>query len=326
MAALQHDTIDNHLIKHALDGMTLSKELTFKDKLDHMKIRLGISRDEYMIKPGLYKIGHPTETSNVLVTCNYKLTVDIVRSSLKKDYFLLILDTDGINVWCAAGKGKFGTAELIYALQHYGLESHVSHKNLIVPQLGAPGIQAHLVTQVTGYKIKYGPIRIEDVDLYTDDYIKTKEMSKVEFTLKERLVLTPLEFKRSFKLILPVLLLSLLPVLNLSHVVMLLISAFMGTIVFPAILPVRPFKMFYKNGILLSMIANLYLLYNDFSLFTLGFYMLVSMYCGFLALNFTGSTTFTSLSGVEKEMNIAIKFIINTSVISGIVMVLGVFI
>lgn len=321
---MSHEEVSNDLIRHALDGIVLSRKLNFKDRFDHFKIRLGIKRDHYKIKPGLYAIGQPNESSDVLVTCNYKLTVDHVRSNLKKDYYVLVIDTEGINVWCAAGKGKFGTAELIYALRHYGLASHVNHKDLILPQLGAPGIQAHLVTQVTGYHIKYGPIRIQDVDVYTVDYKKTKEMTKIDFSLNERLLLTPIEIKRSLIGVIPVFLLSYLPFFSLTHVMMYITSALMGTLVFPIILPMRPFKMFYKNGIMLSLIANLYFLMSTFNLVTLGFYFLVAMYSGLLALNFTGSTTFTSLSGVEKEMTTAVKVIVNTAIMSLVVMVVGV--
>lgn len=67
----------------------------------------------YTIDPGLYALGNPDESSPVLVTANYKLTFDRLRQSLPKlDAWVLVLDTKGINVWCAAGKGTFGTGEV----------------------------------------------------------------------------------------------------------------------------------------------------------------------------------------------------------------------
>jgi CO dehydrogenase/acetyl-CoA synthase gamma subunit (corrinoid Fe-S protein) len=58
----------------------------------------------------------------VLVSANYKLTFDSVRKNLNAfDCWLLILDTKGVNVWCAAGKGTFGTDELVSRINAVGL-------------------------------------------------------------------------------------------------------------------------------------------------------------------------------------------------------------
>nr|WP_240838329.1 mercury methylation corrinoid protein HgcA [Acidaminobacter sp. JC074] len=304
---LKHEDISNDKVIHALDGNRLKRQLTLKDHLGSLGARIGF-RDDYMIKPGLYQIGHPDPSSDVLVTCNYKLTIDLLRKHLKKDYHILVLDTDGINVWCAAGKGKFGTAELIYALNNYGLEKVVNHKKLILPQLGAPGMQKHLIQKVTGYQILYGPVRISDMDFYTETYQKTEKMKRIDFDIKDRLVLTPLEFIKGLKVIILVILLSLTPIINLEHILMTLVSLTLGTIVFPALLPIRPMKMFYLNGILLSLVCNFVFLYQNMSVFNLGWYLLMALYTSYLCMNFTGSTTFTSLSGVEKEMDSGLKF------------------
>jgi hypothetical protein len=39
-------------------------------------------------------------------------------------------DTKGINVWCAAWKGTFGTEELIRRIETSGLAAVVSHRTL----------------------------------------------------------------------------------------------------------------------------------------------------------------------------------------------------
>jgi CO dehydrogenase/acetyl-CoA synthase gamma subunit (corrinoid Fe-S protein) len=91
----------------------ISTSLSLKDILGAWKIRWGIGRDNCKVDPGLYAIGKPDSTSPVLVSANYKLTFDTVRKNLNAfDCWLLILDTKGVNVWCAAGKGTFSTDEL----------------------------------------------------------------------------------------------------------------------------------------------------------------------------------------------------------------------
>ena len=83
----------------------------------------------YKISPGLYAVGNPDHTSPVLVSANYKLTFDKMRKELSElDCWLLILDTKGINVWCAAGKGTFGTNELVRRISKTRLSKIVSHK------------------------------------------------------------------------------------------------------------------------------------------------------------------------------------------------------
>ncbi|MCL2605833.1 MAG: acetyl-CoA synthase subunit gamma, partial [Coriobacteriia bacterium] len=80
--------------------------LSFKDTLRGWKVRWGIGRMDYKIESGLYAVGKPDTSSPVLVSANYKLTFDALRKNLGGlDCWLLILDTKGINVWCAAGKG-----------------------------------------------------------------------------------------------------------------------------------------------------------------------------------------------------------------------------
>jgi len=85
------------------------------DKLGHIMCRISNKfRMNYSVAPGLYAIGNPDESSPVLVTANYRLTCDHLHKAMEKsNVWVLIIDTKGINVWCAAGKGTFGTSELM---------------------------------------------------------------------------------------------------------------------------------------------------------------------------------------------------------------------
>jgi len=58
---------------------------------------------------GLYRVGHPDRKSPVLITGNYELTVRRLVRELdgQVDCWLLVANSRGINVWCAAGGGYF---------------------------------------------------------------------------------------------------------------------------------------------------------------------------------------------------------------------------
>ena len=93
---------------------TTDSEITMADRLDHFLARWGFNREGHRVEPGLFRLGNPTPDSAVFASANYALSFDALRSALSgKDAWILVLDTKGINVWCAAGKGTFGTEELV---------------------------------------------------------------------------------------------------------------------------------------------------------------------------------------------------------------------
>jgi CO dehydrogenase/acetyl-CoA synthase gamma subunit (corrinoid Fe-S protein) len=176
---------------HEIEGIqTASTSLTCRDIFGTWKARWGIGRMNYKVNPGLYAVGNPGVDSPVLVSANYKLTFDVLRKNLGGlDCWLLILDTNGVNVWCAAGKGTLGTDELVNRIEAVKLSEVVTHKNLILPQLGAPGVDSNEVKRRTGFAVTFGPVRAEDVQAFISSGNKaTKEMRLVKFTFKDRLV------------------------------------------------------------------------------------------------------------------------------------------
>ena len=119
-------------------------ELTLGDKLGTIGARTGFSRNNYKIPPGLYCIGEPNTTSPVLVTANYKLSFDALRKELVGiNAWLLVIDTRGINVWCAAGKGTFSAEEIAYQVHKANLDQIVTHTEILLPQLSANGVTVH---------------------------------------------------------------------------------------------------------------------------------------------------------------------------------------
>ena len=190
--------IDNSFITELLDTKIgqipkVSTTLNRNDKLGTLKARTGINRNNYKVESGIYAVGNPDENSRVLVTANYKLSFDTLRKELEGfDLWILVIDTKGINVWCAAGKGTFGTEELLNRIKSTALENLVSHRKLIIPQLGAPGVSSYKIKELSGFSVIYGPIRANDLPVFINNGLKaTEEMRRVTFSFKERLVLLP---------------------------------------------------------------------------------------------------------------------------------------
>jgi CO dehydrogenase/acetyl-CoA synthase gamma subunit (corrinoid Fe-S protein) len=148
----------------------ISTQLRFIDYLGAVMVRWGINRGNYRVEPGLYAAGTPDPDSDVFVTANYKLSFDTLRKNLTGlNCWILVLDTKGINVWCAAGKGTFGTNELVNRIKHVSLTAVVNHKRLILPQLGATGVAAHKVKELTGFNVHYGPVRAADITKFIEN-------------------------------------------------------------------------------------------------------------------------------------------------------------
>lgn len=315
----------------------VSAEWAWKDYLGQIRCRMSGFRMRYAVEPGLYAVGNPDSNSDVFVSANYKLSFDILRHALKGiNAWILMLDTKGINVWCAAGKGTFGTDELIKRISESQLEKVVNHKRIIVPQLGAPGVAAHTVQQETGFRVYYGPVDAQEIRRYVEAGHKaTDGMRSVKFTMWDRLVLTPMEmipalktyafyallmffiaglkpsgiiFKDGLTDSLPFLLLGFLAVLS-------------GAFVTPLLLPFVPFRSFAVKGWLVGIVfiliginsISIAVPTTAFYAFSFLFFPLSSSY---IALQFTGATVFTGMSGVKKELKFAMPVYISATIIS----------
>jgi acetyl-CoA decarbonylase/synthase complex subunit gamma len=304
--------------------------LTFADRFGACKARWGIGRMSYIIKPGLYAVGNPTADSDVLVSANYKMSFDRLREQLTgRDLWIMVINTDGINVWCAAGKRTFGTDEILNRIEETKLTEVVNHRRLILPQLGAPGVKAHEVKQRSGFKVTYGPILSADLPYFLDNnYRATDEMRKVTFSTYDRTVLIPVELviaaKYAFFVMIGFFLLSGLSRSGYSTVqafdnglinaVAFLVAAITGTAIGAILLPWLPGRAFAVKGLWVSamQIAVLFMLRSHLSpIFAnwasiAAWPLLITAITSFMTMNFTGTTTFTSLSGVMKEMKYAV--------------------
>jgi hypothetical protein len=312
------------------DVPRVSAELIWADHWGAIKVRWGVGRMRFTVDPGLYALGNPGAESAVLVTANYKMSFDALRRALPGlDAWILVLDTKGINVWCAAGKGTFGTEELVGRIQSSGLERVVAHRKIILPQLSGPGVAAHQVKKLSGFQAVFGPVRAEDLPGYLSAGCRaTPAMRRKPFPFRERAVLIPIELVQALK---PALLVMVAFFLlsgfggsagygaNLRTQgcwsALAIFSALLtGAVLTPLLLPWIPGRAFSFKGGLLGLIAagSLVLLKGYFSgtefrlLEGLAWLLLVPAISAYLAMNFTGASTYTSLSGVKREMRWAV--------------------
>ena len=328
----------------------VATKLNFADHFGAIKARWGIGRMGYIIVPGLYAVGTPNADSPVLVTANYKMSFDKLREQLTgRSLWIMAIDTNGINVWCAAGKGTFGTDELVNRIEKTNLAEVVNHKTIIVPQLGAPGVSAHKVKQRSGFKVTYGPIRATDVgDFLDNDSKATPEMRRVTFDTWSRLVLVSVELVMAAKhALITAAVFFLLSGLSRSgysiqlaldygiqNALVLIATLITATALGATLLPYLPGRAFAIKGLWVSIgqLAVLLLIrahvpavfasWASIAAWTL----MIPAVSSFMVMNFTGTTTFTSLSGVMREMKYAVPLQIVAAIIGIILWITSLFI
>ncbi len=294
-----------------------------RDRWDHVLARWGVNRGGHRVEPGLYALGGPNPDSPVFVTANYTLSFDAVRQALAGiDGYLLVLDTRGVNVWCAAGKGTFGTDELVRRMEATALGEVVRHRVVILPQLGATGVAAHEVERRSGFEVEYGPVRASDLRQYLETRRATPAMRRVRFTLADRLTLIPVELVHA---LIPLAVASAGAYLlgGMLAAVGVATALLAGAVLFPILLPWLPTRDFSTKGFILGGLAAV-----PFILAALlagpgpanpgpagaplawplrvgwaaAYLLALPSVTAYLALNFTGSTPFTSRTGVRREI------------------------
>jgi hypothetical protein len=326
-------------------ALKVSDEWSFPDYWGMLRSRISAFRMKYVVVPGLYAMGEPNKDSDVFVTANYKLSFDVLRRGLKGlNAWILVLDTKSINVWCAAGKGTFGSDELVRRIAEAHLDAVVSHRRIIVPQLGAVGVNASAVQKKTGFRVSFGPVDARDIPAYLHAGCKkTKEMSTIKFSMLDRLVLTPMEINPMMKKY-PWFAAGILLMFGLQpsgilfekawtggtpFLLLGLISVLAGAFITPVLLPFIPFRSFAVKGWIVGVLA-VALAVKVFGLVDGNNTIMLAATClffpaasSYIALQFTGSTTFTGMSGVKKELKIGIPVYIVAAGTSLVLMVLS---
>ena len=311
----------------------VTTRLSPRDHLGAWAVRWGIGRSKFRVEPGLYAVGQPGPDAPVMISCNYKMSFDLLRQALTElNAWIVVLDTKGVNVWCAAGKGSFGTKELVQRLASVRLKEVITHRQIIVPQLGAVGVSAPVVAAFSGFKVSFGPVRAADIPAWlAAKRQKTPAMSRVRFGLLDRLVLIPVELVQVLWL-LPVLILLAfglaLPLdgqfaARAAWLLTVLVGAVpVATVAFPLLLPALPGRAFAVKGLVLGTVwvvaaATLawwgfggQTVWNaaplDTALTHISGALLALPIIVYLAMNFTGCTTFTCQTGANLEVERAI--------------------
>jgi len=293
------------------------------------------------IDPGLYKSGNPNKTSPIIVTANYEFTYIKVMRDLKGiDAWVLCVDSNGINVWCAARGKDFGNNQLIEAVEATGLRKMTEKKTLILPQLSAGGVatpELQKKSRIFPFRVVFGPVWSKDLPEFIENRPARKpdRMKLAKFTLNHRLrgFITHTTFLLRKIFLLPLFgLFLILFVLNLiglfdklwwagELLIWIIISNFLITFLFPTSKFTRRF--IYKGiffGILNSVVlgALTYMLHNSiaYTLWNISFFFWISF---FSTMSLSGYTMATSPSEIQEEyptFSIINKILLTISLIS----------
>ncbi|MBI2910351.1 MAG: methyltransferase domain-containing protein [Chloroflexi bacterium] len=138
---------------------------------------------------GLIRVGNPDDTSPVFLSGNYVLTVMRLLRALEGTHsYLLVANSRGSNVWCAAGMNEFSEHDVVDAINVADLGKIVRHRSLIAPPYAAVGVDTRVVKSETGFHIKWGPSHLNDIPRYVENgFRRTNDMLQVQFGLQDRL-------------------------------------------------------------------------------------------------------------------------------------------
>ncbi len=276
--------------------------------------------DHVPIEPGIYQSGHPNENSPIIVTANYEYTyIKVMRNLKGLDAWVLCVDSNGINVWCAARGNDFGNAQLLEAVEATEIRNLTQKKKLLLPQLSAGGVaipQLPRNSENFPFKIVYGPIWSKDIRKYNDEQPvrKPDSMKIAKFTVSHRIRagITHTTFLLRKIFLLPLIIIAgLLLALNWENKLWWIGELFMWIIITNAIIaflfPLSNFtRKFINKGIFFGTINILvlggisWILHGSllFILWNLSFYFWIAF---FSTMSFSGYTMSTSPREIQTE-------------------------
>ncbi len=213
----------------------------------------------YAVEPGLYYTGASYDPdAPLLVTSNYHLTVFLVVRRIRAfKARLLVVNTDGINVWCAAGKGQFSKAQIHEQLARYDREvlTQSDRLTLVLPKLCFSGVDRQALKKE---KIRpvVGPIYAKDLPAYlSKPGLKNCNDDRVVFGLRSRLFTWLPGFLQAlrYSLVLALTLWALDPLFGIAVPVLPIVTlmAVLAT-AYPIVFPWLPGKRFAVKGLWLA--------------------------------------------------------------------------
>ena len=165
--------------------------LTWRDYIKVFICWFDAFKKTYAIEPGLYYTGERYDRQTpLLVTANYFLSVFLVVRRIRNfNARLLVIDTDGINVWCSAGKEKFSNEEITKQLDRYDRSLLTDDKRvtLILPKLSLAGVRLRELRK-SHIRPVIGPVYAKDLPGYlSQPPYKDCDEDRVVFGLQSRL-------------------------------------------------------------------------------------------------------------------------------------------
>ena len=279
--------------------------------------------DKVPIEPGIYKSGNPDENSPIIVTGNYEFTyIKVMRDLQGIDAWVLCVDSNGINVWCASRGDDFGNKQLLEALKATGIQHFTTTRKLILPQLSAGGISIPRLPKFSEefpFKIVYGPVWSKYLKQYLIEKKNRKEekMKRANFSPFHRLRAGITHITFLFRKIFLFPLIALLIInyiftwLNLFNSIFwildILISIGVSNLLITALFPVSNFtRSFINKGIFFGIISIFFLgglmwiLGRSliYTLLNLTFFFWLSL---FTTMSFSGNTMSTNPREIQKE-------------------------
>ena len=136
-----------------------------------LTLRLNIYTDPQkpiQMKPGIYPIGEPKDTSPLCVTTNFSLTYFSIAGELESSgwpSWLTVCDTEGLSVLTAWSAGKFDAERIAKTVKEHDAAAKVSQKRLILPGKVAV-LRGELEDELPDWQIMVGPPEAMDIGGY----------------------------------------------------------------------------------------------------------------------------------------------------------------
>ncbi len=298
--------------------------------------------DRVPIEPGIYRSGNPTKNSPIIVTSNYDFTyIKVMRNLRHIDAWVLSVDSNGINVWCAARGNDFGNEQILEAVEATGIQNQTEENTLILPQLSAGGVsipQLPKKSENFPFKIKFGPVWSKHIPQYLDEKPskKPEHMKLAKFSLFHRMRgwVTHTTFLLRKIFLLPIIgffvifLLSLPWINKLTWVGELISWIIISNALIAILFPLSNFtRSFIKKGIFFGFLTSLILggiswLLHGSLIFILLNMTLFFWIAFFSTMSFSGSTMATSPREIQEEypsFRMINKFLLITGTILSII-------
>ena len=287
--------------------------LTWVDYLKALVSWLNAFKRTYAVRPGLYYTGEAYDAERpLLVTSNYALTVFLVVRRLKgQSVRLLVVDTDGINVWCAAGKGVFSNKAIMEQVNRYDRDILGSGKwlKLIVPKFGFSGVDLRSLRDERIRPI-IGPLYAKDLASYlADTPLRDRETERVHFGIQSRLFTWLPGLVQTMSYSLALILVFLFVGVTLGRATpwgLVTITVVVATI-YPLFFPWLPGRGFAAKGLSLAVVFSLFLVVFQATdvITTASFVMGVFFTFGaaiLFGLSYSGNSAVSNYVRVRKEI------------------------